>query len=156
MANGRGFFNGFEAGSESAPGVLTVVGGLRTGGNDEGVVGEFGTVAEDDFFCVGIEVDSFAKKDFGIFLATKDGAKRRSNLSGRKRAGGNLIEEGLEEMEVALVNESDGSVGALESLRGDESAKTAAENDNFVCSPAIASWLLETQENQFTVISFEF
>ena len=132
MANGGGFFNGLEAGSKGAPGVLTVVRGLRTGGDDEGVVGEFGAIAEDDFFCVGFEVDGFAEKDFRIFLAAKDGAKGRGNLTGRERAGRNLIEKWLEEMEVALINENDGGVNALESLRGDESAKTAAENDNFV------------------------
>jgi len=40
----------------------------------------------------------------------------------------------LEEMEVALVNEGDRSAGTLEGLRGDEPAKTSAENKNFVCA----------------------
>jgi hypothetical protein len=134
VANGGGFLNGLEAGSEGAPGVVAVVGSLRTGGDDEGVVGENAAVAKDNFPGIGIEVDGFAEKDFCVFLAAEDRAKRRSDLTGRERAGGHLIEKRLEEMEVALVDEGDGSVGVLEGLRGDKSAKTAAENENLVCA----------------------
>ena len=133
VANGGGFFHSLETGSRGAPGVLAVVGSFRTCGNDEGVVRKFSTVAKDDFFGVGIEIDGFAEKDFRVFLPAEDGAERRGDLAGRERPGGNLIEKRLEEMEVALVDEGDGSIGAFERLRGYQTAKTATENDNFMC-----------------------
>jgi hypothetical protein len=134
VANGGGFFDGFEAGSDGAPGVVAVVRGLRASGDNEGVVGKDAAVAEDDCFVAGVEIHGFTKKDIDILLMTEDSAEWRGNLARGKRAGGDLIEERLEEVEVALINEGDGSVGALESLRGNESAKAAAEDDNFVCT----------------------
>jgi len=107
---------------------------LRAGCDDEGVVGEGAAVAKDDFSGVGIKIDGFAEKDLGVFLAAEDGAERRSDLARGKRAGSHLIEKRLEEMEVAFVDEGDGCVGVFEGLRGDESAKTAAEDENSVCA----------------------
>jgi len=48
VADGGSFFESLEAGSGFAPGVFTIVGSLRAGGDDEGVVGIFGGVAETD------------------------------------------------------------------------------------------------------------
>ena len=131
---GSGFLNGFETGGEGAPSIVAVIGSLRTGGDDEGVVGEGAAVAKKNFLGRGIEIDGFAEKDFGVLLAAEDGAERRGDLAGRERAGGDLIEKRLEEMEIAFVDESDGCVGVLEGLGGDESAKTAAEDENLVCT----------------------
>ena len=76
MANGGGFLNGFEAGSEGAPGVVAVVGSLRTSGDNEGIVRINAAVAKDNFFSSGIEIDGFAEKNFGVFLAAEDCAER--------------------------------------------------------------------------------
>lgn len=134
VADGSGFLNSFETGGEGAPSIVAVIGSLRTGGDDEGVVGEGAAVAKNNFLGRGIEIDGFAEEDFGVFLAAEDRAERRGDLTGRERAGGNLIEKRLEEMEIALVDEGDGCGGVLEGPGGDESAKTATENENFVCT----------------------
>ena len=107
VADGGGFFDGFEAGSIFAPLVFAVVGGFGAGGDDEEVVGEDTAVAKGYVFRDRIDIGGFTEKNFGIFLAAQNSAKRRGNLAGRKRAGGDLIEEGLEEMEVATVEEGD-------------------------------------------------
>ena len=85
VADGGGFFDGFEAGSIFAPLVFAVVGGFGAGGDDEGVVGEDGAVAKGYVFRDRIDIGGFAEQNFGIFLAAQDGAKRRSNL-GREKA----------------------------------------------------------------------
>ena len=130
VADGGGFLNGFEAGSNVAPLIFAEVGGFGAGGDDEHVVGEDGAVAESDGFGDGVEVHGFAKEDFGVFLAAEDGAKRRGDFTGRERASGDLIEKRLEKMEVALVEEGDAGGCALEGLGGDESAETAAEDED--------------------------
>ena len=76
VANGGGFLNGLEAGSEGAPGVVAVVGSLRASGDDEGIVRINAAVAKDDFFRIGIEIDGFAEKNFGVFLTAEDRAER--------------------------------------------------------------------------------
>lgn len=128
MADGGGFFDGFKAGSIGAPLVFAVVGSFGTGGDDERVIGEDAAIEERDGFRDGIEIMGFAEKDFGVFLVAKDGAKGSGNLSGRKRAGGDLVEKRLEEMEVALVDEDEFGVGAFEGLRGDQAAEAAAND----------------------------
>lgn len=126
VADGGGFFDGLEAGSGFAPIVIAVVGGLRASGDDEGVVGIFGGVAENDSFVGGVEIDGFAQEDLGVFLAAEDGAQGRGDFTGRKGAGGYLIEERLEEVEIALIDEGDLRVGALQGARGDQATEAAA------------------------------
>ncbi len=132
VAHAGGFFDGFEAGSVFAPVVVAVVGGLRTGSDDEGVVGEGVAVSEEDFFGDGIDVDRFAEENFDIFLATEDRADGSGDFGGRERAGGDLIEEGLEEVEVALVEEGNFDVGPFEGLRGDEAREASAQDEDSV------------------------
>ena len=60
VADGGGFFEGFEAGSGFAPGVFSVVGGLGASGDDESVVGKLGGVAEMDSSVGGVEIHGFA------------------------------------------------------------------------------------------------
>ena len=67
MANGRGFFDSFEAGGIFAPLVFSVVGSFGTSGDDERVIGEDGAIEKCDGFRGGIEIMGFAEKDFGIF-----------------------------------------------------------------------------------------
>ena len=76
VANGGGFLNGLEAGSEGAPGVVAIVGSLRTSGDNEGIVRINAAIAKDNFFSIGIEIDGFAEKYFGVFLAAEDRAER--------------------------------------------------------------------------------
>ena len=76
VANGGGFLNGLEAGSEGAPGVVAVVGSLRASGDDEGIVRINAAVAKDYFFRIGIEIDGLAEKNFGVFLTAEDRAER--------------------------------------------------------------------------------
>ena len=132
VAHGGGFFDGLQAGSIFAPFIFTVIGGLRTSGDDERVVGKDAAIGEDYLLAGGVDIHGFTEKDFDIFLMTENGAERGGNFGGRKRAGGDLIEERLEEMEVALVQERDLDVGTLEGLRGNQAAKTSAENHNLM------------------------
>jgi hypothetical protein len=72
----------------------------------------------------------FAEQNLYIFLAAEDGADGSGDFSGRERAGGDLVEEGLEKVKVALVEEGDVHVGALEGLRGDQAREASAQNQD--------------------------
>jgi hypothetical protein len=134
VAHTSGFFDGFQAGSVFPPMVIAVVGGLGAGGDDEGVVGKCVTVGQEDFFGLWIDVNGFAEENFDIFLAAEDGADRRGDFGGRKRASGDLVEERLEEVEIALVEKGDVHVGALESLGGDQTRETSTQDEDAVWS----------------------
>jgi len=62
----------------------------------------------------------------------EDGANGGSDFSWREGAGGDLLEEVLEEVEVALVEEGDVHVGALEGLCGDQACEASAEDQDAV------------------------
>lgn len=130
MAHRGGFLYCFEAGGIFAPLVLAIVGSLRTGGDDESVVRKDATIGEENLLFAGVDIHGFAKEDFDVFLAAENGAEWRGDFRGGERAGGDLIEERLEEMEVALVEEGDVHVGVFEGLRGDEARETSAEDEN--------------------------
>ena len=142
VADGSGFLNSFEAGGVVAPLDPCRSRRFGTGGDDKRVVGENGAIAKGDGFRDGIEIIGLAEKDFGVFLAAKDSTKGSGNLSGRERAGGDLVEKRLEEMEVALVDECDFGVSAFEGLRGDQAAEAAAKNKDAMLpghvSPSVA------------------
>jgi hypothetical protein len=127
-----GFFDGFEAGGIFAPVVVAVIGGLGTGGDDEGVVGKGVAVGEEDFFGGRIDVDGFAEENFDVFLMAEDSADGGGDFGGGERAGGDLVEERLEEVEVALVEKSDVQVSALEGLCGDETREASAQDEDAV------------------------
>jgi len=130
VTDGGGFLEGFEAGSGFTPDVIAVVGSLGASGDDEGVVGIFGGVAKMDELFFGVDVYGFAQEDLGVFLAAQDGAQGRGDFAGREGAGGDLVEERLKEVEVALINEDDFGVGALQGAGSDQAAETAAQDDN--------------------------
>ena len=79
----------------------------------EEVVGEDSAIAKGHVLRDRIDIGGVAEQNFGIFLAAENSAKRRGDFAGRERAGGDLIEKRLEEMEVALVDEGDLRVDVL-------------------------------------------
>ncbi len=91
MADGRSFLDGLQAGRPLAPGVVAVIGCLRAGRHDEGVVYKGRTVPQDDAFHVRINVNRFSEQDAGIFLPAQDTAERSGDFAGRERACGDLI-----------------------------------------------------------------
>ena len=132
VTHAGGFFDGFEAGGVFAPVVVAVVGDLGAGSDDKRVVGKGAAVGEKHFFGLGIDVDSFAEKNFNILLVAEDRTDGRGNFGGGERTGGYLVEERLEEVEVALVEEGDVHVGALKGLCGDETGEASTQDEDAV------------------------
>src|SRR5581483_6749556 len=79
-----------------------------------------------------IDVLGLAEEDVGVLVAAEDAADRRADFAGRERAGRDLIEERLEEMEVAAVDERDVDRRMSEIARRIEPAEPAAENEDAV------------------------
>ena len=128
VADGGGLFDALQTGRPFAPRIVPVVGGLRAGGDDQRVVFKFGAVAQDHAPGAGIHVHGFAQQDARVLLPAQHAAQRRGNLARRERAGGHLIEQRLEEMEIAPVNQRHVHLRALQLLRRAQAAKTTAQN----------------------------
>ncbi len=132
VAHGGRFFDALEAGSIFAPVVVAVIRGLRTGGDEERIVGKDAAVGEGDHSGDGVEIDCFAEEHLDIFLAAEHRAEWGGDLGGGERSGGDLIEQRLEEMEVAAVEQGDLDAGIFEALRGDKASEASTKNQDAV------------------------
>jgi hypothetical protein len=63
-------------------------------------------------------------------LMTQDDTQGRGDVTWRKRAGGNLIEQRLKEMEIAAVDQRNVRVGVFEGLRRSEATEPASDDEN--------------------------
>jgi hypothetical protein len=95
----------FYARGPFPPGVVPVVRGLRTHGDDQRIVFEAGAVSEPYALGKRIEIDDLTQQDARIVLAAQDAAQRCGNLTGQQRAGRDLIQERLKEVIIASINE---------------------------------------------------
>jgi hypothetical protein len=89
------FFYALQTGGPGAPGIVPVVRALRTSCDDQGVVFHVCSIGEQHALGLGIYVYHIAKENASVFLATQYSTQRRGNLTGRKRAGSDLIQQGL-------------------------------------------------------------
>jgi len=76
-----------------------------------------------------IDIDHFAEQDLGVFLAVENVAEREA-ISPERARRWLLDRAGLEEVEIAPIDQRDIDVGVFERSRRIEAAESAAENDN--------------------------
>src|SRR6266702_8188479 len=98
--------------------------------HNQGVVFEGSAVAQNHALRIGINVHCLAQKNLGIFLLAQNAAQRSRDFSRRQRTGSDLVQQWLKEMKISPVNQGDFHWRALQLLRGSQSAKSAAENDD--------------------------
>src|SRR5216684_4140864 len=103
----RRLVHALQAGRPLPPLVVPIVGGLRSDGHDQRVVGKLGSVREPDSTGCGIDVDDLAEQNARVLLAAEHAAQGRGDLARRQRAGGDLVEERLEKMVVAPIYQRD-------------------------------------------------
>lgn len=79
-----------------------------------------------------VEVDGidFAEDVGDVFLVAEDFADGRGDVRGAEGGGGHLIEQRLEEVVVAAVDESDAGGRVFEGLGGGDAAEAAADDDD--------------------------
>ena len=96
-------------------------------GDDERVVIER-AVAEDYAAPGGVNMNGFAQENLRVFLFAQNLAKRAGDIRGGKRAGGDLVEQRLEEVVVAAIDQGDLDRGVFQGQGGAEATEAAAED----------------------------
>jgi len=109
--------------------VVAVVGGLGAGGDDQGVVLEPRAVGENQHPLFRVDIDSLAQQDVRVLVPVQHLPDGRRDIGRRERAGGDLIKQGLKEMEVAAVEQGHFDRRASERAGGVEPAESPSEND---------------------------
>ncbi len=77
-------FHALQAGSPLSPAIVSVIGTLRTRGDDERIIFEGCAISQNNPLGRGIDVGRFAQQDARIFLLGEHAAKRRCDFTGRK------------------------------------------------------------------------
>lgn len=102
----------FQTGRIALPIVVTEIGVPCAGGNDEIVEGD-ALCAEENVSRLKVDTIDVAEHHIGVAMFAQDCANRRRNLSRGQAGGGDLIEEGLEQVVVASVDQCDMRVRML-------------------------------------------
>src|ERR1017187_1834923 len=142
-ADRGGVFDGFEARRDGFPLVVAEVVVSGSGGNDQGVVGDC-AIAQDDAAVGHIEIDGFAEEHFGVAIVLEHDTQGGGNFAGREPAGGHLVEQGLEEVEVAAIDQSDRYGRAAEGLGDIQPAESAADDHHAMRWSSVGlHWVLD-------------
>ena len=102
--------------------------GLRTGRQYERIVRDPPAIAQDDLTRGDIEVRHIPQNDLGVALMSEDVTNGRSDFTGRKSSGSNLIEQRLKEMVIVAVDHSDFDGRILQGLGRVQAGETAADD----------------------------
>jgi hypothetical protein len=102
---------------------------LAPGGDDQGVEPDL-AVREEHLLPRDVDRARLGEEHGRVLLSPQDPPDRRGDVRGGELGGGDLIEEGLEEVVVLPVEERDADRRATERARGVETAETAAEDDD--------------------------
>ena len=122
--------DGLEARRDGRPVVVAEVGVVGAGRDDERVVGDRAAVGQQDLALLRVEADGLAEDDRRVALLAQDRAQRLGDLARRQRAGRDLVEQRLEQVEVAPVDEGQPTSGSMPRLLGRVQPGEAAADDD--------------------------
>ena len=120
-----------EPGRGRAPFVMAEVRVAGAGRHDQGVVVDR-IPFQQHAPLLEIEAANLAEHDADVALALEDSAQRGGDLAGRQRAGGHLIEQRLEEVEVAAVHERDVDARPAQRAHRLQAGEAAADHHDAV------------------------
>jgi hypothetical protein len=100
------------------------------GGSRLGASHRPGAATKDHEPFVGADVDRFVLHDAHAASALQDRTNRRGDVARREAAGRDLVEEGLEEVKVAIVDHGDARSRGREHFGGVEPAESTPDDDH--------------------------
>ncbi len=147
-ANFGGIFDGLEARRERLPLIVTEVGVRGAGSEHEVVVVEACAAGQRHVPRVDVDADYLIHQHLGIALMAQDGADGLGNVGGRQHRQRHLIEQGLEEVMIAAVDQGyiDGQV--RQPGGGVQAGKASADDDH--AGPAARLLLVLGRFGEFT------
>jgi len=127
-AHRRRIFQRLEPGCIGLPVAVSEIGVPRAGSENQIVVRDLGAVGERHLFLVAIDGHDVTHQRAHVVPLVDEVADRPGDLGRRQRRGRHLVEQRLEQMVIALVDQRDVAARAFERLDGREAAKAPADN----------------------------
>ena len=132
----HGVVDRLHPGGDQGELVVPEVGLPGAGGDDQAVVGVLGDFARHGFSVddasLQIEASHLGQDHVDVFAPAQNVAQHGRDRSRRQDAGGHLVEQRLEQVVIAPVDERDVEVGRGEQAGGGQAAEAAADDDDAV------------------------
>ena len=160
-------FGAFECGEDAAADVEriverlqsrrvrgpVVVAEIRVGGagrEQQGVVVEGAAVGEAQALVVGLDLRDLAQQHGDVLLPAQDVAQRRGDVRRGKTGGGDLVEQRLEQMMVAAIDQRDPHRRPFQRARGPQAAEPAADDHDMPFG------IVQFRIMRFRIMSYRF
>ncbi len=132
VPDGERLFDALQARRPLAPFLMPVIGALRPGRDDQGVVRERGAVGQHDVPCGRIDVHHFAEQNARVLLAPENAPQGRSDVACGQGPGCHLVEQRLEDVMVAPIDERHVDRRRFQRTCRPKSAKSAADDHHLL------------------------
>ncbi|MCW0450731.1 hypothetical protein NB706_003565 [Xanthomonas sacchari] len=120
---------GLQAGCVRGPVVVTEIGMGGAGGDQQVVVGQRLPIGQAHLPRLLVDVDDFPKAHFDVVLVAQDLPQRRGDVRGRQAGGGDLVQQRLEQVMVAAVDQGDVQRRPGQSAGGPQAGEATADHD---------------------------
>lgn len=124
-----GIVQRLQAGRIIGPLIVAEVGVGGAGGQQQAVVVQRAAIGHADLPRPLVDGHHFAEADFHIALVAEDVAQRCGDIRRGQAGGGHLVQQRLEQVMVAAIDQGDAYALAGQGTGGPETGKTAADND---------------------------
>jgi hypothetical protein len=127
-----GVFQRFQAGRERLPFVVAEIGVTRAGGEHQRVVGDRIAVIEQHALARGIDAADIGEQRRHLLAVAQEITDRPGDFRRRQRRGRDLVEQRLEQMVVAAVDQRDPDRRTGKAKGRFQSAKAGADDDDMM------------------------
>ena len=138
-ADRRRVLEGLEAGGRGLPLVVAEIGVAGAGGEDEGVIGHLAAVGQQHPAPRPVDAGGAPEQGRHLRAVPEQPADRPGDLRRGEQRRRDLVEQGLEQVVVALIDDGDPHRGAPEVVRELQPGETRADDDHVVIGHAGAS-----------------
>jgi hypothetical protein len=123
-------FDCLDPGGKGCPVVAPEIAVACAGGQHQPVIGHRLAVTQYHAFVLGIDTIYPVEHHAGVGVSLNDAANGRGDIGGGEACGCHLIQQWLEEMVIAFVDQRDIDVGVAQALGSRQAAKACANDHN--------------------------
>ena len=122
--------DGLQRRRNARPMIVTEIVVFRSGGDDEEIITELGAGSSARLARHTVDSDHFVEQHARVRLVPQQASNGNGDIRRRKRRGGDLIQQRLEQMEVAPVDHGDRGACRTELLGNSKPAETCPDDED--------------------------
>ena len=148
-ANLFGVLEDLHRRGNAAPVVMAKEAAARSGRQDQVVIGH-GLAIEDDLLGLGLDLADLTQQHLHIALGPHQLAQWRGHIAAGDQASRHLIQQRLEQVEVALIDQRDAHIGAFEGFASLDAGKSTTNDHHMGLAAQLLHRRLEFKKETLT------